>query len=300
MLETEIAGLRLKNPTILASGIMGSTGSSLKRVAIEGGASAVVTKSVGIEAREGHSNPTVIEVEGGLLNAVGLSNPGIDEFKGEVEAAKDGGVPVIVSVFGFKVEEFAEVAASAQEYGADAIELNLSCPNVEEAGAVYGQSSELSRSVVEAVKDVTDIPVIAKLTANTSDMVGVASACADGGCDGITAINTLGAMKIDVHAKAPVLGNKTGGLSGPCIKPVALRCVYDISKELDVQVIGCGGITTGEDAVEFLMAGASAVQIGTGVRLRGVGIFERVCSEIEAFMKENGYKNLDEVIGAAL
>ena len=300
MLETEIAGLRLKNPTILASGIMGSTGSSLMRIARDGGAGAMVTKSIGMEAREGHSNPTVIEVEGGLLNAVGLSNPGIKEFKGEIETAKKGGVPVIVNVFGFTVNEFADVAVNAQEYGADAIELNLSCPNVEKAGTAYGQDPELSRRVVETVKGRIDVPVIAKLTANSGNIVDVAKVCEDAGCDGITAINTLGAMKIDIHAKAPVLGNKTGGLSGPCIKPVALRCVYEISKGLDIPVIGCGGVTTGEDAVEFLMAGAKAVQIGTGVHLRGIDVFREVCSEIEAFMKENGYKNLSEVIGAAL
>ncbi len=299
MLETEIAGLRLKNPTILASGIMGSTGSSLKRVAVEGGAGALVTKSVGMEAREGHDNPTVIEVEGGLLNAIGLSNPGIDEFKAEIVDAKGGNVPLIVSVFGFSVEEFGEVAAKAAEFGADAIELNLSCPNVEKAGALFGQSPELSKSVVENVKSKIDLPVFAKLTANTTDVVEVARACSDAGADGITAINTLAAMKIDIHTKSPILGNKTGGLSGPSIKPVALRCVYDISKELDIPVIGCGGIATGEDALEFLMAGARAVEIGTAIRLRGIGVFERVCGEIEAFMKENGYKNLQEIVGAA-
>jgi dihydroorotate dehydrogenase (NAD+) catalytic subunit len=300
MLQTEIAGLRLKNPTILASGIMGSTGSSLKRVAIEGGAGAVVTKSVGMEERVGHDNPTVIEVKGGLLNAVGLSNPGIDEFKAEIEAAKEGKVPVIVSVFGFSTKEFGYVAVKAQEFGADAIELNLSCPNVEKAGTVYGKSPELSRSVVENVKSRVDVPIIAKLTANTGDIVEVASACSEAGCDGITAINTLPAMKIDIHTKSPILGNKTGGLSGPSIKPVALRCVYEISRELDIPVIGCGGITTGEDAIEFLMAGARAVEIGTAVRLIGIGVFERVSGEIEAFMKKNSYKNLYEIIGAAL
>jgi dihydroorotate dehydrogenase (NAD+) catalytic subunit len=269
-------------------------------MAAEGGAGALVTKSVGIEAREGHDNPTVIEVPGGLLNAVGLSNPGIDEFKVEIEDAEGGNVPLIVSVFGFKVEDFGEVAKKAQEYGADAIELNLSCPNVKKAGTVFGKSAQLSRSVVEDVKSRVDLPVIAKLTASTNDIVEVAGACVDGGCDAITAINTIPAMKIDIRTKTPVLGNKTGGLSGPSIKPVALRCVYDIKHELDIPVIGCGGIASGEDALEFLMAGASAVEIGTAIRLKGIGVFERVCSEIENFMKENGHKNLTEVIGAAL
>lgn len=299
MLKTKIFGLHLNNPTILASGIMGSTGSSLMRVALEGGAGALVTKSVGKEEREGHSNPTVIEIEGGLLNAVGLSNPGIDEFKAEIENAKSGEVPLIVSVFGFSVEEFREVSERAQRYGADAIELNLSCPNVEETGKVFGSSPELSGKVVRAVKESIDIPVIAKLSGGTASITEVADACASEGCDGITAINTLGAMKIDIRTKTPILGNKTGGLSGPCIKPVALRCVYEISKELDLPVIGCGGITTGEDAIEFFMAGAKAVEIGTGVHLRGIDVFRKVCSEIESFMGENGYKSLDEIIGAA-
>lgn len=300
MLQTDIAGLRLKNPTILASGIMGSTGAALCRIARDGGAGAVVAKSVGIEVRKGHNNPTVIEVGGGLLNAIGLSNPGIDEFGSEIVVAKKGGVPVIVSVFGFSVKEFEDVAKGAQNYGADAIELNLSCPNVKRAGTVYGQDPVLSQRVVEAVKGAVNIPVIAKLAANTGDIVAVAEACADAGCDAITAVNTLGAMKIDIRARAPVLGNKTGGLSGPCIKPVALRCVYEISKELDIPVIGCGGITSGEDAIEFLMAGARAVEIGTAVHLRGIDVFKKVCTEIEVFMEEQGYSDLSEITGAAL
>jgi dihydroorotate dehydrogenase (NAD+) catalytic subunit len=298
MLSVKVCGMRLKNPTILASGILSSSGSSLKRVA-KSGAGAVVTKSIGVEPREGHKNPTVIEIHNGLLNAIGLANPGYKEFRREIEVAKQGGVPVIGSVFGFTSEEFVEVAKAMQSYGVAAIELNLSCPNIEEA-SYYGQSPELSFEVVKAVKKSVKIPVIAKLSANVSDIVEIAKACEEAKCDAITAINTIKAMKIDIKTKKPVLGNKIGGLSGPSIKPIAVRCVYEIARETSVDIIGCGGVTSGEDAIEFLMAGARAVQIGTGVLYKDVSVFRKVSREIEAFMKQEGYKNLEELIGVAL
>ena len=298
MLETEICGLRLKNPTILASGILGNVGSSLRRVA-EAGAGAVVTKSIGVHAREGYKNPTVIKIEQGYLNAIGLANPGIKEFSDEVKVAREGGVPVIGSVYGFSVREFVSVAKEMEGYGVDALELNLSCPNVGKAGAFFCTTEELAYEVIKAVKDDTEVPVIAKLTANTGDIIAIAKACERAECDAVTAINTLKAMKIDVKAKMPVLGNKLGGLSGPCLKPVGVACVYEIVKETDLPVIGCGGVTTGEDAVEYLMAGASAVQIGVGVAERGINIFSKVSKEIEDFMGENGYKELKDLIGIA-
>jgi dihydroorotate dehydrogenase (NAD+) catalytic subunit len=298
MLETEVCGLRLENPTILASGILGNVGSSLKRVA-KAGAGAVVTKSIGKQVREGYKNPTVIKIEQGYLNAVGLANQGIKEFGGEVETAKGGGVPVIGSIFGFSVREFVSVAETMESYGVDALELNLSCPNVGKAGAFFCTTEELTYEVVNAVKESVNIPVIAKLTANTGDIVAIAKACERANCDAVTGINTLKAMKIDLTAKMPVLGNKIGGLSGPCIKPVGVASVYEIVKETTLPVIGCGGVTTGEDAIEYLMAGASAVQIGVGVSERGINIFSKVSREIEEFMKEKGYKKLKDLIGIA-
>lgn len=297
-LETELCGLKLRNPTILASGILNVTGAAMRRVMEKGGAGAVVTKSISVAPREGHKNPSVIPIEDGLLNAIGLSNPGYKGFHPEIATAKTGGAPVIGSVFGQSPEEFAEVATALAGYGVDAIELNLSCPNV--GGAQYAQDPELSRVVVEAVKAVVKRPVIAKLTSEVPDIVGIASACVDAGCDAVTAINTVRAMKIDLEAKTPVLANKIGGLSGAAIKPIAIRCVYEIAGELDVPVIGCGGITTGEDVVEFLMAGANAVQIGTAVYSRGIGVFRKVAEEMEAFMEQEGYGAVDELIGAAL
>jgi len=294
LLEVEIAGIKLKNPTILASGIMGSSAWALRR-ALDGGAGAVVSKSSGIEPREGHKNPTVIEIPNGLLNAVGLSNPGAKEMAEELSKIKNA--VVIASVYGFTVEEYAEAAKILEEF-CSAIELNLSCPNVEKAGHFFGKNPELAGEVVEEVKRAVSKPVFAKLTAEAGDIVEVAKACEEAGADAIVAINTLTAMKIDVKARVPVLGNKTGGLSGRAIKPIAVRCVYEIAGEVDIPVIGCGGITTGEDAVEFFMAGARAVQIGTAVLSRGVGVFRKVCTEIAEFLEERNLK-LEDIVGVA-
>jgi len=298
MLSTEVCGLKLKNPTILASGILGTVGSSLRRMA-ELGAGAVVTKSIGTIARVGHKNPSVIELEHGLLNAVGLANPGYRDFRIELEVAKQGKAPVIASVYGFNVGEFVEVAKAMEGYGADAIELNLSCPNVEKAGAYFGQDAKLAFEVTEAVKRAVKVPVLPKLSANTS-IVPIAKACVEAGCDGIVAINTVRAMKIDVNTAMPVLSNKVGGLSGPAIKPIALAAVYDIAKNVETTIIGCGGVTTGQDAAEFLMAGASAVEMGSAVHYRGEEVFKLVQGELSALMKEQGQKGLKDLVGAAL
>ncbi len=291
--------MKLKNPLMLASGILGVSGASLKRVALSGGAGAIVTKSIGMTSREGHRNPTFVELENGLISAIGLANPGYVEFEQEMEVAREGKVPIIASVYGFSFREYVEVAKAMQSYGVDAIELNLSYPNVGKAGAFYGYSEELAHEVVEEVRKEVDIPIIAKLTAGAGDIVAIAKACEDAGADGITAIGSLRAMKIDIETGRPILGNKVGGLSGPCIKPIAVRCVYEISREVSIPVIGCGGIVTGEDAIEYFMAGASAVQIGTGILNRGITIFKKVSLEIKEYMEENGYSSLEEIIGLA-
>ncbi|NOZ77462.1 MAG: dihydroorotate dehydrogenase [Euryarchaeota archaeon] len=298
MLETTLCGLTLRNPTILASGIMGSTGASLKRMA-EAGAGAVVTKSIGPAARQGHRNPSVIFHGGGVLNAVGLSNPGYRDFAQEMETAREGGVPVIASVFGSTPREYAEVAVGMEGMGAAALELNLSCPHAEGTGAFFGQDPDRAGEVVRAVKKEVDIPVIPKLTANVTDIVEIARACERAGADALTAINTLKAMAIDIQTRRPILANRTGGLSGVPIKAVGVRCVYEIAAEVDIPVIGCGGVATGEDALEYLMAGASAVEIGTAVATRGVDVFAKVAAEIEAYLRDHGISSVKEVIGAA-
>jgi dihydroorotate dehydrogenase (NAD+) catalytic subunit len=296
MLSVAVGPLSFRNPTLLASGIMGSYASSLRRVA-EKGAGGVVTKSIGVEARAGHPNPTVVEVEGGLLNAVGLSNPGIEAFRDEMEALKDLTVPLIGSVYGFSSEEYAGLAQTMEDYGADAVELNLSCPNVD--GVHFAQDPDLAETVVREVKGAVRIPVIPKLTAEVRDIVEVAKACEEGGADAVTAINTLRGMRIETRTRHPILGNRIGGLSGPAIHPIAVRCVYEIARETSLSILGCGGASTGEEVLEFLMAGASAVEIGTGVHRRGLTVFKRVTRELERWMEENGVAALDEIIGAA-
>jgi len=296
-LVTKIAGLKLANPTMLASGILGLSGSSLRRV-LDAGAGAVVTKSVGAKPREGYSNPTVVQVECGLINALGLPNPGIDYFSEEVSGAELR-APVIMSIYGFSSEGFAEVASVAAKSGVDALELNLSCPHVERTGAEIGHDAGLVADVVEKVKARVDRPVFVKLTPNVADIVEVAKAAADAGADALTAINTVRAMTIDIETTHPILANKIGGLSGAAIKPIAIRCVYEIYREVTVPIVGCGGISTWRDAVEFMLAGASAIQIGTAVAFKGLEVFRSVTEGIEAYLREKGFGSVKEIVGLA-
>ncbi|MCK4952423.1 dihydroorotate dehydrogenase [Candidatus Bathyarchaeota archaeon] len=290
----EIAGLKLRNPVMLAAGVLGVTGFSLKRVA-EAGAGAIVTKSIGIKPRDGYPNPTITETNCGLLNAMGLPNPGVEDFECELKIAKEGGVSVIASIFGASKEEFAYVGSVMEEAGADAIELNVSCPHTEVVA--LGQSPDLTSDVVETVKKGVDIPVFVKLTPNVTDIVLVAKSAERAGADAITCINTLRAMAVDVETGKPILANKVGGLSGPAIKPVAVRCVFEISKEVNIPVIGCGGITYWQDAVEFLLAGASAIQIGTAIAFRGLSVFKEITDGIQEYLSKKGYRNLKEIVG---
>jgi dihydroorotate dehydrogenase (NAD+) catalytic subunit len=295
-LAIEIAGLKLANPTMLASGILGLSGLTLKRV-VDAGAGAVVTKSVGLEPRKGYPNPTIVQTECGLLNAVGLPNPGAHYFGQEIREAKKLGVPIIVSIYSFSSEDFAEAARVAVEAGADAIELNVSCPHVEKTGAEIGQSPQLVAEIVKRVKEKVDKPVFAKLTPNVANIAEVAKAATEAGADAITAINTVKAMAIDVETARPILANKIGGLSGTAIKPIAVRCVYEVYREVDVPVIGCGGISTWRDAVEFMLAGASAVQIGTAIAFNGLDVFKSVTKGVDAYLKERGFRSVKKIVG---
>ncbi|MCS7097302.1 MAG: dihydroorotate dehydrogenase [Candidatus Methanomethylicia archaeon] len=295
-LNINLASLKLRNPLILASGILGTSGSLLKRVALAG-AGAVTTKSISRNPRWGYKNPTVIKLEYGLINAIGLSNPGINEFKNEIKIAKEGGVPVIVSIFGSEINEFVYVASQAEEAGADAIELNLSCPHG--PNIQYGQNPKLAYEVVNAVKNVLKIPVFAKLTPEVIDIVEIGKSVEKAGADAVTAINTLKAMIIDIKLAKPVLSNIYGGLSGNAIKPIALRCVYQLYDSLNIPIIGVGGIMNYEDAIEFMMAGASAVQIGSAIAFKGINIFNEIEEGIVKFMEEEGYKSIKDIIGLA-
>ena len=295
-LKVNLAGLRLDNPTMLASGILGYSAETLSSI-VEGGAGAVVTKSVGLKSRKGYANPTVVQADFGLINAVGLPNPGIGEFVGEIREMKRLGVPLIVSVYGFSAEEYATVAKKAVGAGADAVELNVSCPHVKETGSEIGESPEVLAEVVGKVKAVVDRPVFVKLSPNVTDIVEIAEAAVRAGADGITAVNTVRAMAIDVETAMPILSNKRGGLSGPAVKPIALRCVYDIYERVKVPIVGCGGVTGWLDAVEFLLAGASAVQIGTAIALKGPNVFRSVAKGVDAYLKKKGFRSVNEIAG---
>ncbi len=296
MLSFTLNGLRFKNPLILASGILDESGETMLKV-IEHGAGGVVTKSIGRKPREGYENPVIYELPYGLLNAIGLANPGIENYGEEIKVAKKGGVPVIGSVFGSTVEGFVYLAKKMEEYGADAVELNLSCPHAKGYGMEVGTDIALVEEIVEGVKKEISIPVWAKITPNTENLVKIAKAVE--GADALVLINTVKAMAIDIEAGMPVLSNKFGGLSGPCIKPIGVRAVYEVYREVEKPIIGVGGITYGRDAIEYLMAGATALQVGTAVYLRGIEVFSLIAKEMEEWMEKHGYAHFTELIGLA-
>jgi dihydroorotate dehydrogenase (NAD+) catalytic subunit len=282
---------------MLASGILGYSAATLENI-VEGGAGAVVTKSAGLKPRKGYANPTVVQVSCGLINAMGLPNPGIDEFVCEIRHAKDAfDVPLIVSVYGYSAEEYAVVARKAAGAGADALELNVSCPHVKETGSEIGENPEILTEVIKKTKASVSKPVFVKLSPNVTDIVQIAEAATNAGADALTVINTVRAMAIDAETARPILSNRIGGLSGAAVKPIALRCVYDIYERVNVPIIGCGGVTGWRDAVEFLLAGASAVQIGTAVALKGPNIFGAVARGIAAYLKHRRVTEVGEIVG---
>ncbi|HTX60807.1 MAG TPA: dihydroorotate dehydrogenase [Methanobacterium sp.] len=298
MLETELCKIKMKNPTMLAAGIMGSTAASLNWAA-RSGAGAVVTKSFGREANPGYPNPTTVEVTGGFINAIGLSNPGVEAFKDELTKI-DGSVPVVASIYGATPEDFQHVAREIVGL-VDMVELNVSCPHASGGcGASIGQDPDFTGEIVKEVKKSIDIPLLVKLTPNVTDLVEIAEASQKAGCDALTLINSVGpGMRIDLETAQPILHNKFGGLSGPAIKPIALRCVYEVYEAVDIPLIGVGGIRDYRDVVEFLFAGASCVQIGTAVYYGGINIFRDISVELEKFMVSHGFDGVEGMVGKA-
>ena len=260
-----------------------------------------MSKSIGVEPRVGYPNPTVVQAESGLINAMGLPNPGIDEYIGEIKYAKTIlRIPLIVSVFGYAAEEYAVVAEKAVKAGADAVELNVSCPHVQFTGSEIGQNPKILSQVIEKVKAAVNKPVIVKLTPNIADIAVTAKAAVEAGADALTATNTLKAIVIDPDTMRPVLSNIKGGLSGAAIKPVALRSVFDIREELpDVPIIGCGGISDWRDAVEFLLAGASAVQIGTALAWEDTDVFQTITKGLETYLRKKHVGSVKEIVNLA-
>jgi dihydroorotate dehydrogenase (NAD+) catalytic subunit len=298
-LSVNLAGLKLANPTVLASGILGYTAQTLQSV-VDGGAGAVVTKSIGLKPRKGYANPTVVQTDCGLINAMGLPNPGIGAYVNEIREAKSVlDVPLVVSIYGYSEGEYAMVAKKAVGAGADAVELNVSCPHVEETGSEIGQDPESLVKVIEKVKASVVKPVFVKLSPNVTSIADIVEAAVRAGADAITAINTVRAIAIDSETALPILGNRVGGLSGPAMKPIAMRCIYDIYERVKVPIIGCGGVTDWRDAVEFMLAGASAVQIGTAIATEGPSVFRLVSTGIEEYLGRKGFKNVNEIVGLA-
>lgn len=297
-LGVELAGIELRNPVMLASGILGETG-DLLLAAHRAGAGAVVTKSIGLEPRDGHRNPCIYQNDSGMLNAMGLPNPGIEEFGKEMDRLKRSGAVVIGSVFGARPQDFASLAQKMEKYGAAAVELNLSCPHAKGYGTEIGSNPSTVRGVTSAVVKAVRIPVFTKLTPNTRDISSLGLAAEEGGASAVVAINTLRAMAIDPYLRKPALANKYGGLSGPAIKPVGVRCVYELSEALSIPVIGVGGISSALDAAEYIMAGASAVQVGTLVQQRGLEVFSKLPEELREFMSREGFKSIDQMRGVA-
>ncbi len=293
-LSVDLCGVRLPNPLVLASGILGTTAPLLERVA-RCGAGAVTTKSIGPAPRAGHRNPTVLDWGPGLINAVGLANPGVEEAVSMVAETKARlrplGVALIASIFAETAEGFADVARRVCAAGPDLLEVNISCPNVAaEFGRPFALDPVAAAEVTGAVRAVCDRPLLVKLSPNVNDIVAIGRAAVNAGADGLTAINTVGpGMVIDVETGWPILANRTGGVSGPAIRPIAVRCVYDLSAALGCPILGVGGVRAGRDVVEMLMAGATAVGVGSAVIDCGPERFGILRDELAAFMARRGY-----------
>lgn len=304
-LSVDLCGCRLPNPTVLASGILGLSHPVLARVA-RSGAGAVTTKSCSLKPRPGYPNPTILDWGPGLINAVGLSNPGVEVMVEEIQAAKavlaPMGIPVIVSIFADTIYDFGTVTRYIGEAEPNILEVNVSCPNLDDRyQQMFAADPYVSAQVTRRVKRYTDAPVLVKLSPNVTDIVEIAEAVVEAGADGITAINSVGpGLILDVETRRPVLAHGTGGLSGPAIRPVAVRCVRDICRAVDVPVVATGGVTTGRDVVEMLLVGASAVSIGSAVRFRGMDVFRKICEELKAYMQLHDHDSLESLRGTAV
>ncbi len=303
-LAQTLLGIDFKNPTVLASGIWGITASSWKRAAASG-AGAITTKSLWLKEHKGHPNPTIISTPYWSLNAVGVPDAGPEKAREEIGAyLKEHPVPLFANIIAETIENFGLTAAALVSLKPDAFEVNISCPNVEdEFGKPFACSLHDAAAVTREVKKYSGkIPVFVKLSPNVDDIGAIASSVVAAGADGLTIINTVGpGMAIDLKSRMPILANKVGGLSGRAIKPIAVRCIADCFEATGgkVPIIGTGGVFTGEDALELMMAGASLIGIGTALWERGEHIFRLVCEEMTVWCEEEGVKNIRELVGSA-
>lgn len=297
-MAVSIGGLRLKNPVMTASGTFGYGDEYAPYVDLNC-LGAVVVKGLSLEPRAGNPPPRIMETPCGMLNAVGLQNIGVTAFiREKLPFLRDHDVAVVANIFGESVEEYAAVAELlGRAEGVHALEVNISCPNVKRGGVAFGTDPDMAAEVTRAVKAATGLPVIVKLTPNVTDIAGIAAAVEAAGADAVSLINTLTGMSVDIERRVPHLRNVTGGLSGPAIRPVALRMVWQVARRVSIPVIGLGGIMTARDALEFLIAGARAVQVGTAHFVQPCAC-EEVLSGIEAYLERHGIEDVNDVIGS--
>lgn len=300
-LKTNFLGMEFKNPMVTSSGCFGF-GLEYKDYFDPNVLGGIVVKGITMEPRDGNYGTRIAETPGGMLNCVGLENPGIDYFENViVKNIKASGIesPIIVNINGKVIEEYVEIAKRVEKIPeVDMIELNISCPNVKDGGMAFGAKPEVAGAVTKAVRAVTTKPLIVKLSPNVTDIVHIAKVVEENGADAVSLINTLLGMAIDIKRRKPVLGNTFGGFSGPAVKPVALRMVYQVSQSVKIPVVGMGGISSTEDAIEFMMAGATMVSLGTGLFTNPVLPVE-IRDGMIKFCEENNLENIQEIVGAA-
>ena len=296
-LRVNLAGVELKNPVMTASGTFGS-GEEFSEFTDLNSLGAVVTKGVASVPWEGNPTPRVAEVYGGMLNAVGLQNPGIDLFmKRDIPFLKQYDTKIIVNVCGKSAADYCEVVERLGDTPVDMLEINISCPNVKEGGIAFGQDPKAVEMITREVKKYAKQPVIMKLSPNVTDIAEMARAAQAGGADVLSLINTITGMKIDIHKKQFVLANKTGGMSGPAIHPVAVRMVSEVSQAVSLPIIGMGGIMTAEDAIEMMLAGATAVSVGTA-NFRNPGVTMEILQGMKDYLKDQGIEKIKDLVGA--
>lgn len=300
MLNTTFLGKTFSNPLVLASGILGVTGASMANM-VRRGAGGVTVKSLSLQPRAGHPNPTMIGNKNFLLNAVGLSNPGIDEGIRELKHFKElSDAPLIGSIFAGTADDFGKVAARIGEAPIDFLEVDISCPNVgREFGDPFAYSAQAITAITKQVKKHSRVPVIIKLSPNAWNIADLARAAEAAGANALTCVNTISGMAIDVRARLPILSNRQGGVSGPALFPIALNCVYQVRQAVKIPIIGTGGVATGEDALAMIMAGATLIGVGSAVYYRGDEVFKKITAEMEEIMQKEKIKSPNEIRGCA-
>ena len=295
-LSVDIAGIHFRNPLLLASGFLGISQEIFNRL-YRSGLGAVVSKSISVDPMEGYKGPTIVSInQKSYLNAIGLSNPGADAFSEEIS---NNTVPLLVSLVGSSATEFPNLIKKFDKLNILGYEINLSCPHVAKMGMEVGDDPTLVTKIIKTIKANTKKPVIIKVGIGNVDVVKLADLIEESGADAITAINTIRAMTINTETGMPILSNKIGGLSGSSIKPIGVRCVYEISKKVSIPVIGCGGIMNWEDVIEYMLAGATTVELGSVIGYHGLGVINKIIKGINGYLNKKGYKSVKEIIGIA-